>query len=131
MFFDKTWRLEQSWKRVTKGTFLLKYIEIGPVVSDKKIFKVFLQLPWQPESFMNSKSLKKFQSVSPKDQSCETWLKLAQWFKRRCCLGWLYNPVLALREVWESETPKNCPGTSKNQCQEVWDIQLLKIFSHL
>ena len=29
--------------------------------------------------------------------------------------------VLALREVWESETPKNRPGTSKNQCQEVWD----------
>ena len=41
------------------------------------------------------------------------------------------NSVLAFREVWESETPKNCPGTSKNQCQEVWDSQLLKIFSHL
>ena len=26
-----------------------------------------------------------FQSVSPKDQSCEIWLKLAQWI-RRCCL---------------------------------------------
>ena len=30
-----------SWKRVTKGTFLPSYIEIGRVVSDKKIFKVF------------------------------------------------------------------------------------------
>ena len=39
--------------------------------------------------------------------------------------------VLALREVWESETPKNCPGTSKNQYQEVWESQILKIFSHL
>ena len=39
--------------------------------------------------------------------------------------------VLALREIWESETPKKCPGTSRNQCQEVWDSQLLKIFSHL
>ena len=39
--------------------------------------------------------------------------------------------VLALREVWESETPKNCPGTSKNQCQEVWDSQVLKISDHL
>ena len=38
--------------------------------------------------------------------------------------------VLALREIWESETPKNCPGTSKNQCQEVWDSQVLKIFDH-
>ena len=39
--------------------------------------------------------------------------------------------VLALREVWESETPKNCPGISKNQYQEVWDSQVLNIFSHL
>ena len=35
--------------------------------------------------------------------------------------------MLAFREVRESETPKNCPGTSKNQCQKVWDSQLLKI----
>ena len=41
------------------------------------------------------------------------------------------HSVLALRDIWESETPKNCPGTSKNQWQEVWDAQLLKIFSHL
>ena len=39
--------------------------------------------------------------------------------------------MLALKELWESETPKNCPWTSKNQCQEVWDSQFLKIFSHL
>ena len=39
--------------------------------------------------------------------------------------------MLTLREVWESETPKNYPGTSKHQCQEVWDSQPLKIFSHL
>ena len=36
---------------------------------------------------MDSKSLNNFQSVSPKDQSCEIWLKLAQWFRRRCCLN--------------------------------------------
>ena len=41
MFFDKSKWLEQSWERITKGTFLQNYIEIGPVVSDKKIFKVF------------------------------------------------------------------------------------------
>ena len=41
MFFDKSRLLEQSWKRVTKETFLPSYNEIGPVVSDKKIFKVF------------------------------------------------------------------------------------------
>ena len=31
----------ETWKRVTKGTILQSYIEIGPVVSDKKIFKMF------------------------------------------------------------------------------------------
>ena len=41
MFFDESWQLEQTWLRVTKGTFLLSYIEICSVVSDKKIFKVF------------------------------------------------------------------------------------------
>ena len=29
------------------------------------------------------------------------------------------------------DSPKNCPRTSKHQCQEVWDSQLVKIFSHL
>ena len=28
---------------ITKGTFLQNYIEIGPVVSDKKIFKVLVK----------------------------------------------------------------------------------------
>ena len=37
------------------------------------------------------------------------------------------HTVLALREVWESETQKNCPGTSKIQCQEVWDSQVLTL----
>ena len=31
----------ESWKGITKGTILPIYIEIGPVVSDKKIFKMF------------------------------------------------------------------------------------------
>ena len=40
-FFDESKWFEHSWKRITKGTFLQNYIEIGPVVSDKKSFKVF------------------------------------------------------------------------------------------
>ena len=48
------------------------YIEIGPVVSDKKIFKVFfLLVAMATKSCKDSKSLKNFESVSPKDQSCE------------------------------------------------------------
>ena len=41
MFFDESKWLEQSWWRIIKGTFPQNYIEIGSVVSDKKIFKVF------------------------------------------------------------------------------------------
>ena len=37
----ESWRLETSWYRVTKETFLPSYIEIGPMVYDEKIFKVF------------------------------------------------------------------------------------------
>ena len=37
MFFDKSKWFEQSWYRITKGTFLQNYMEIGPVVLDKKI----------------------------------------------------------------------------------------------
>ena len=31
----------ESWKKVTKGTILPSYIEISPLVSDKKIFQAF------------------------------------------------------------------------------------------
>ena len=41
MFFDQSKWLEQYWKRIIKGTFLQNYMEIGLVVSEKKIFKVF------------------------------------------------------------------------------------------
>ena len=41
MFFDESKWLEQSWYRITKGTFLQNYMEILPVVLDKKIFKFF------------------------------------------------------------------------------------------
>ena len=59
------------------------------------------------------------------------------WEDLTCPVSWLTDQldmtlrVLALREVWESETPKNCPGTSKIQCQEVWDSQILEISDHL
>ena len=48
---------------------------------DFKLF--FFWLQWQPESCLDSKSLNKFQSVPPNDQSCEIWLKLVQWFTSR------------------------------------------------
>ena len=47
------------------------------------------------------------------------WLHPKQRHNRRnlCCQAAareVSSSVLALREVWESETPKNCLGTSKN-----------------
>ena len=44
MFFDKSKRLEQSWYRITNGTFLQNYVAIDPVVSDKMIFVSFLYI---------------------------------------------------------------------------------------
>ena len=38
---DASCWLEQSWKKVTKETVLLNYIAIGPLISGKKISKVF------------------------------------------------------------------------------------------
>ena len=39
MFFDESKWLEKSRKMITKGTFLPNYIEIGPVVLDKRFLK--------------------------------------------------------------------------------------------
>ena len=41
MSFLQSSRLEQSWYRVSKGTFLLHYTEIGPLVSDNNTVEVF------------------------------------------------------------------------------------------
>ena len=75
---------QQSFIKITKGTFLPNYIEICPVVSHKNILKVFFfRLSWQPEFCMDCKSLDNLQSASP--------LKLAQWFRRRCNLKKLWT----------------------------------------
>ena len=48
-----------------------------------KILKDFATwLPWQPEFCSDSSSLNNFQLVPPKDNSCEVWSKLVQWFRR-------------------------------------------------
>ena len=44
MCFDESGWLEQSWLKVTKETFLPDHINIGPVVSDKNIFKVSVSI---------------------------------------------------------------------------------------
>ena len=53
-------------------------------VWDKKIFKVFFfRLPWQPEFFMEFKSLKYSERASPKDHFCNVSLKSDRQFQKR------------------------------------------------
>ena len=82
MFFDESKWLEQSCKRITKGTFLQNYIEIGPVVLDKKIFKVFYidilgkqALPPGGHVFLtNPNGLNNLGRGSPNEHFCKiTW----------------------------------------------------------
>ena len=66
----------------------IKYQRPGPSGFRKEDSERFLLifaflLPWQQEFCIEWNSMSNFQSVSPKDHSCEIWLKLAQWFRRR------------------------------------------------
>ena len=88
MFFDESKWLEQSWYRITKGTFLQNYMEIGPVVSDKMIFQVFLYryigkispAPWRPCFLTNPNGLNNLGTGSPKEHFCHIILQSFQWF---------------------------------------------------
>ena len=98
MFFDESKCLEQSWYRITKGTFLQNYIEIGPVVSDKKIFKSFLYryigkispAPWWPCFLTNPNGLNNLGTGSPKEHFCKIILKSVQQFRTRRFLKVFY-----------------------------------------
>ena len=87
-FFDESKWLEQSCNRTTKGTFLQNYMEISPVVSDKKIFKVFYMIyrenkprPWRPCFLTNPNGLNNLATGSPKEHFCKIILKSVQWFR--------------------------------------------------
>ena len=65
---------------MTKDTFLPSYIEIGPLVSDKKIFKVFYidtnigkisPAPWRPCFLTNPNGLNNLGRGSPKEHFCK------------------------------------------------------------
>jgi hypothetical protein len=62
-------------------------IEIGPVVLEKNILKIFFvyfyscyYLPLEKGAALH---FNKLESPHPKDNLCQVWLKLAQWFGRR------------------------------------------------
>ena len=78
---------EESWIPLTKGCFVLRLVEIGSVVLEKKIFNFNMFFyyfviisPWKRGGALH---LNKLESPSPKDALCQVWLKLAQWFWRR------------------------------------------------
>ena len=77
---------------MTKDTFLPSYIEIGPLVSAKKIFKVFYidtyigkisPAPWRPCFLTNPKGLNNLGRGSPKEHFCKIIWKSVQWFGTR------------------------------------------------
>ena len=67
------------------------YIEIGPVVSDKKIFKVFYidyigkisPALWRPCFLTNPNGLNNLGRGSPKEHFCKIIWKSVQWFLTR------------------------------------------------
>ena len=71
-------------------------VKIGPVVLEKifKYFCIFLlfsyYLPLEKGAALH---LNKLESPPPKDDLCQVWLKLAQWFWRR---RFLNDPTLFL-----------------------------------
>jgi hypothetical protein len=86
----KTWSF--IWKKIrifyTQGWFLSSLIEIGLLVLEKRIFKNFsafllfcYDLPLEKVVPLHLNNL---ESSSPKDDLCQIWLKLTQWFWRRC-----------------------------------------------
>ena len=62
-------------------------VEIGPLVLEKKIFKNFqyflLFCDYLPLEKSNPLGFNNLESPPPKDDLCQVWLKLAQWFWRR------------------------------------------------
>ena len=90
MFFNESKWLEQYCNRITKGTFLQNYMEIGSVVSDKKIFSFLYRYigkispaPWWPCFSTNPNGLNNLGRGSSKEHFCKIILKSVQWFQTR------------------------------------------------
>ena len=74
-----------------KEHFCKIILELGPVVSDKKIFKVFYidnigkisPAPWRPCFLTNPNGLNNLGRKSPKEHFCKIIWKSVQWFQTR------------------------------------------------
>ena len=78
---------EHTWIPYNQGCFVPSLEEIGPVVLEKKIFKISqcisLFRNYLPLEKGGAFHLNKLESTSPIDALCQVWLKLAQRFWRR------------------------------------------------
>ena len=78
----------QLWKGTTQRSFQQSVVEIGSVVSEKKIFfklhsLFFLFLAWRPSWLKVGITGHNFGRGPCKDHSTKVWLQLVQWFLRR------------------------------------------------
>ena len=78
----------QFWKGTTQGSFQQNLVEIGSVVSEKKLFfkfhpPFFLFLTWWPSWLEVGITGHNFGRGPSKDHSTKVLLQLAQWFLRR------------------------------------------------
>jgi hypothetical protein len=84
-------------------------IEIGLLVLEKKIFKnlkcILTLLRLSPLVEGQSPSFEQFRIPSPKDDLCQVWLRLAQWFWRRRFLNdstpfYIFVIISPLKRTW-------------------------------
>jgi hypothetical protein len=77
----------QFWKGATQGSFQQSLVEIGSVVSEEKILKIFhppfLFLAWQPSWLEVGITGHNFGRGPSKDHSTKVVFQLALWFLRR------------------------------------------------
>ena len=91
----------KPWGSFTQGRFVPNLVEIGPVVLGRKIFKLgkyifailsYLSLEKGHDPSFEQISVPNFRqhkSPSPKDDLCQVWLNLAQWFWGRGFLNFV------------------------------------------
>ena len=120
---------EETWIPFTQGYFVSSFVEIGPVVLEKKIFKCWQLILLFPNYLPCGKGvvlhLNKLESNSPRNTLCQVWLKLAQWFWRKIFLNFI-NVFSLFRNYFPFEKggalhlnkPKS--PSSKNALCQVW-----------
>ena len=77
---------QQTWWRSIRRCYIPNIKALGLLFSEKGIFKDAVLfsfcLPWQPELWVEFKSLNDSCRASPKEHPCQGSSRLAQWFQR-------------------------------------------------